>query len=186
MSVFFPSFNVRLLPRMLGMACVGAIVAGCYGILHDQVTFSISREYFTKMKFEQFAAADFGFPERVFVGEIGFLATWWVGFIAAWFLARMAVPVWPGRMAWRKVFAAVSIMLAIAFVTAVIGYVIGGNPGVDGPFWRSMCERMEIRDVAAFVRVGYIHYASYLGGLIGLVVAVFLMNRWKKCGAGES
>ncbi len=165
---------------MLGMAIVGALVAGGYGILHDQVTFSISPEYFTKMKFEQFAAADFGLPTRVFVSEIGFLATWWVGLIAAWFLARIAVPVWPGRIAWQKVFAAFSIILTIAFISAVIGWWLGGSDSGKSRFWQEMCASMEIRDVPAFVRVGYIHYASYIGGLIGLITAVFSLNRWKK------
>lgn len=30
------------------------IIAGFYGILHDQLTYTISSEYFTKFKFYQF------------------------------------------------------------------------------------------------------------------------------------
>ncbi|MCU0874407.1 MAG: hypothetical protein MUE50_18895 [Pirellulaceae bacterium] len=80
---------------MLGYAVLGAIVAGVYGILHDQVSYSISQEYFTRLKFLQFRYADFGWSQRVFVAEIGFLATWWVGFFAAWFIARVTVPAFP-------------------------------------------------------------------------------------------
>jgi predicted ribosomally synthesized peptide with SipW-like signal peptide len=32
---------------MLAIAFVGALVAGTYGVFHDQVTYSISPEYFT-------------------------------------------------------------------------------------------------------------------------------------------
>ena len=39
------------LPAMLRIALVGGVVAGAYGILHDQITYSISPEYFTKLKF---------------------------------------------------------------------------------------------------------------------------------------
>src|ERR1043166_5997270 len=59
---------------MLGYALLGALLAGTYGVVHDQVTYSISAEYFTRLKFSQFQRADFGFPPRVFVAEIGFLA----------------------------------------------------------------------------------------------------------------
>jgi hypothetical protein len=55
---------------------VGSLLAGFYGILHDQVTYSISNEYFTRLKFPQFHYANFGLSHRVFVAEIGFLATW--------------------------------------------------------------------------------------------------------------
>ena len=74
---------------MLGYAGLGAVLAGLYGILHDEITYTISPEYFTRLKFYQFDYADFGLPPRVLVAEIGFLATWWVGFFAAWFLARL-------------------------------------------------------------------------------------------------
>lgn len=75
---------------MIGVALVGGIVGGIYGIVHDQITYSISPEYFTKLKFDQFDYAGLG--DRIFVATIGFLATWWVGFIAAWFLARRLIP----------------------------------------------------------------------------------------------
>ena len=47
---------------MLGIAALGAVLAGCYGALHDQISYTISPEYFTKVKFEQFRYADFGWP----------------------------------------------------------------------------------------------------------------------------
>ena len=72
MNIFYPRIELRLLPRMLGIAFLGAIVGGLYGILHDQITYSISPEYFTRLKFFQFHYADFGLPPRYFVAEIGF------------------------------------------------------------------------------------------------------------------
>ncbi len=89
--------------RMLLMAIAGALAAGMYGIAHDQITYSISPEYFTRMKFAQFRHADFGFPPRIFIATIGFLGSWWVGLIAAWFLARLLVPSRPAPEAWRLI-----------------------------------------------------------------------------------
>ena len=61
-----PRISLVDLPWMLGVAAAGSLLAGLYGIGHDQLTYSISPEYFTKMKFEQFHYADFGFGNRVF------------------------------------------------------------------------------------------------------------------------
>jgi len=61
---------------MVGYSLVGAVMASVYGVMHDQFTYSISPEYFTRLKFLQFQYADFGLPARFFVAEIGFLATW--------------------------------------------------------------------------------------------------------------
>ena len=77
---------------MLGYALMGALIAGLYGVVHDQITYSMSPEYFTRVKFFQFHYADFGLPPRSFVAEIGFLATWWVGLIAGWFLGARRRP----------------------------------------------------------------------------------------------
>ena len=75
MNIFYPNLRWRWLLPMLGYALLGSLLAGVYGIIHDQITYSISPEYFTRLKFSQFHYADFGFPPRVFVAEIGFLAT---------------------------------------------------------------------------------------------------------------
>ena len=61
---------------------ISIILAGLYGIIHDQITYTISPEYFTKFKYQQF-----GFEPAWFGGHrqtviiIGFLATWWTGII---------------------------------------------------------------------------------------------------------
>src|SRR3954468_17526608 len=73
---------------MVRITVLGALAAAAYGALHDQISYAISPEYFTKMKFRQFSYANFGWPPRLFAAEVGFLATWWVGLVAGWFLAR--------------------------------------------------------------------------------------------------
>ena len=85
---------------MARMALLGAAIAGPYGALHDQISYIISPEYFTKMKFRQFSYADFGWPDRVFAAEVGFLATSWVGLFGGWFVARAGLAGMPKGMRW--------------------------------------------------------------------------------------
>ena len=44
MNVLYPQFRLSLLPSMLRYAFLGALVAGIYGIIHDQFTYFVSAE----------------------------------------------------------------------------------------------------------------------------------------------
>jgi hypothetical protein len=144
------------------------LVAGCFGIIHDQITYTISSEYFTRMKFEQFRAADFGFPARVFVAEIGFLATWWVGLIAAWFLSRIALPKFdsPGK----RVMKAMVTMIGLTAVFGICGYYLGPTLFQNRTGWSEALREMEVTDFNAFYQVAGVHLGSYAGALLGWVV----------------
>jgi hypothetical protein len=167
---------------MLGYAVLGAILAGVYGVLHDQITYGISPEYFTRLKFSQFHYANFGFPPRVLVAEVGFLATWWVGFFAAWFLARITVPAFPPRRAFWRTAQGFLIVFACGLAAFAAGYFYGilSTSGSECSGWKEVGSSLGISDLPAFVRVAYIHNASYLGGLVGLIVAILYVRRAKK------
>jgi hypothetical protein len=174
MGFLYPKVSRRDLPVMLGFALVGAIVAGAYGAIHDQLTYSISPEYFTRLKFRQFSYADFGLPERLFVAEIGFLATWWVGLVAGWLLARVSVPNQSREVATRQVLAGSSMVLAAALIAGGVGYALGRPSGADADYtaWRPLGSQLGIAELEDFVHVAYIHIAGYVGGLVGLVAAL--------------
>lgn len=50
-NLLYPTFSPRLLPRMFGIALIGGLLAGLYGVIHDQITYTISPDYFTQVKF---------------------------------------------------------------------------------------------------------------------------------------
>jgi hypothetical protein len=181
MNLLYPRIALRHLPSMLGVAGAGALIAGAYGILHDQVTFTLSQEYFTKFKSEQFTWADFGLPQRVFVAEVGFLATWWVGFVAGWFLARITVPHLTRRIALRRCL----VGFGIVFVPALAGGCVGAWLGwrrmhdMDLGAWTEFAEVYGVKQLDRFVWVGFIHNCSYAGGLAGLVTAL-IHTHWKR------
>jgi hypothetical protein len=180
-NLLYPKFRLNLLPAMLGYAIIGSLIAGLYGVIHDQITYSLSPEYFTRLKFAQFHYADSGLPPRWFVAEIGFLATWWVGFIAGWFLARMAVPKWPSVEARAGILRGFGIILTCAFAASLMGFGLGLLRGSNADYtaWQDFAQTRGVVDLPRFVRVAYIHNASYLGGLIGLIVALVYLRRLK-------
>jgi hypothetical protein len=173
MNIFYPVIPLKRLPAMLGIAAVGAIVAGIYGIFHDQMSYTISPEYFTKLKFRQFWYANFGWPQRVYASEVGFIASWWVGLIVGWVLARLGldgIP-WPERRG--HVLRAFAIVFATAILIGAIGLALGTfvahHSELSG--WDDLRDDLGLHDVASFVIVAYLHGGSYLGALVGVIAA---------------
>jgi hypothetical protein len=179
MNFLYPKFPARRLPAMARVALLGAVVAGCYGALHDQVSYAISPEYFTKLKFRQFSYADFGWTPRLFAAEVGFLATWWVGLFAGWFVARaglVELPAAERRSCTVRSFAIVLSVAAVAgLVGAVLGVVVTRNGDLGG--WSYWKQEYGIEDLQAFMIVAYLHAAGYLGALAGLILAIVYVRR---------
>lgn len=73
---------MRKFAVLSGTIFISILLAGLYGILHDQITYTIAPEYFTKFKFDQFGFGPAWFGgDRWTVVVIGFLATWWTGIL---------------------------------------------------------------------------------------------------------
>lgn len=162
---------------MLRLALEGTAVAAFYGLLHDQCTYSLAPEYFTKLKFAQFHWADFGLPTRVFVAEVGVIGSWWVGFFAAWFMARLAVPAWPWHEAARRCRKGIAFILATALLGSITGFVLGQQSAWDERFWGDLCHVLSVKDRRGFAHVAWIHYGTYGGGLAGAVGAILRLKK---------
>jgi hypothetical protein len=179
MNLFYPRFTFRQFRWMLLFGLVGAVIAGCYGIVHDQITYTIGPEYFTRFKFDQFFYLSRDQPLRLLVAEIGFIAASPVGLFAGWFLARLTVPHEPPRTAAKHTFQGVLIIVVTALLFAcVAGFITPTD--IDDPAmedWKFMLSSFRVHDTAAWLRVGNIHNASYLGGLVGLIAAIVFVYR---------
>jgi hypothetical protein len=69
--------RLALLPLSLVFACV---IAGAYGAIHDQISYTVAPSYYHDFKFIQFAIA----PElqnRLGASIVGWSATWWMGLV---------------------------------------------------------------------------------------------------------
>ena len=183
-SFLLPAAAWPVLRKAAVLSLTGALIAGAFGILHDQITYTISPEYFTRLKFDQFRAADFGFPTRVFVAEIGFLATWWVGLIAAWFLARIALPKFQSPE--KRVLLAMVVIVGITSLFAVIGYFIGPSLFGSRSDWRDALDSLGVADTTAFNRVAAIHLGSYAGAVLGWIAMMVKLARCQPPGTPTS
>lgn len=155
------------------------LVAGVYGIVHDQLTYTLAPEYFTKFKYRQFGfePAWFG-GHRPTVAVIGFLATWWTGLIIGCVLGATAFVFPDHRSMAAALRGAIVRVLLITAGFAVIGGLLGHfylvHTGVN--WWLPP----DLTDRSAFITVGSVHNFSYLGGAAGMLVALVYLLRQKR------
>jgi hypothetical protein len=149
------------------------VLAGLYGIIHDQITYSIAPEYFTRFKYRQFNIDPAIYGDRMAVALIGFLATWWMGYIIGIPLSAVALIYPDHRSMRRSALKAIVIVFITAVIFGVIGYFRGKyhlvKTGVD--WW--LPEDLIHRD--DFIIVGSIHNYSYLGGIVGLILGIIYL-----------
>lgn len=159
------------------------MIGGLYGILHDQLTYSISPEYYTKFKFYQFRLMDLGneaiFPNpRMEVSIVGFMATWWMGLPIGLILGLVGLIHTDYKRMFTVTMRSIFITVIVAFLTGLVGLAYGkfylADQGVD--WWLPE----NLIDTENFISVGSMHNFSYLGGLIGLIAGIVYSILQKK------
>jgi len=168
---------VRLLRKLgtfIALIATAAVFAAVYGALHDQLSYTVAPEYYTRFKFDQFAAYGVReLPPRLGAAVVGALATWWVGLYAGILVAgagfRHTTPIAMARATMRAYGILALVALAGGLLGLLVGWVAFGSneaaPYVD--WWRPAGLTAPRR----FYAVGMMHNAGYLGGAVGALVA---------------
>lgn len=167
---------------LLLIIVIALLIGGLYGIIHDQLTYSISNEYYTKFKFIQFGFIDHGdeaiLPNpRLYASAVGFLATWWMGIPIGIILGLVGLIHKNYKLMFKITMKAFVITVIVAFFTGLIGLAYGkiylANTGVN--WWLPD----NLIDTKNFISVSSMHNFSYLGGLTGLIVGIIYIIRQK-------
>ncbi|MEZ4842971.1 MAG: hypothetical protein R3A43_01830 [Bacteroidia bacterium] len=174
--------------HIVTQALIGAAIASIYGILHDQITYTISPEYYTKFKFIQFGLwhhfenvshSDLleivpQFP-RIRVIVVGIVATWWVGAILGFVLGLISFFSTSKERKFRVSFNALILAMFIATLVGVVGFFFGKYS--INPINAKKYVPDNVMDIKNFVIVATVHNFSYLGGLVGLVLGVIYLTK---------
>lgn len=149
-------------------------LAGIYGILHDQFTYTISPEYYTKFKFYQFELADdsnsgeaiFQNP-RLAVAAVGFMATWWTGILIGLGIGLTGLFQPNAKTMLKSSIKGIAIAISLAATAGLIGLAYGSLYLADtGVSWWLPPNLIDKKN---FITVGSMHNFSYWGAVIGLI-----------------
>ncbi|MBO0752279.1 MAG: hypothetical protein J2P53_09215 [Bradyrhizobiaceae bacterium] len=149
------------------------VAAGLFGMVHDQISYSVSAEYFTKFKFIQFHLIDPAIPERIRAAQVGFLASWWMGIPlgllcgAAAFVQRSPA-LMQSALSWSLLFIVV-FTLAVALAGAAYGW--RQTEAINLANYHGWFIPHDVKDLRRFLCAGYMHNAAYLGGALSVPAA---------------
>lgn len=147
--------------------------AAIFGILHNKISFGIGASYFYDVKF----AIDPVLQNRIGAGVVGALAIWWMGLLMGLPAFTLGLFTQAGRRRYfyaglKSIWIATSIAAIGAFIglafdhIADINNLVGYLPNVDA-----------FSDPEGFLRAAVMHEASYFGGVLGALAALYVMWR---------
>ncbi len=172
--------NKRLL-KLLVLIIITPLIAGSYGALHNQISYRISPEYFTKFKILQFDLVDMfeqGIDIRIIVAIIGFQATWSLGFPIGFLIGIMTFV----RSKSNKIIADGLIGISTCLFTTLIAGIVGYLKGINTPIENIKIDTSRYlfkygENIQDFYTAGSVHNAGYLGAAIGLVLSLIVLFR---------
>lgn len=168
---------MKKIVAFIGVVVMGIFSGGIFGIIHDQISYTISPEYYTDFKFQQFGMPDY-FLNRVGVAIVGWSATWWFGLILGIILATFLLK---GEMNSTLLLDAGKMIGITLLVAAGIGGIglLAGFLLLD-PSSENWMIPADVINKKNFLAVGAMHTLSYLGGLIGFALAIIYHRRVAK------
>jgi hypothetical protein len=155
------------------LVVIAMVLASLYGYFHNKVTFSISYEYFTEFKFDQFSALEYIVQndDPLKASYIGILATWW--FVAIIGGVMGVFSFFLTRVKFVHFLKAILICIGVTILFSFLGYLTGKysteDLGFEAVFLNGLQNKQD------FLTVGTIHNYSYFGGIMGLVMSVIYL-----------
>ncbi len=172
--------KVALFPGLLLAAC---LTAGLYGAIHNQVSYTVSPDYFHALKFDQFYIPE-KLRGRVGAALVGWHASWWMGFLIGVpvLIVGMILPGWKtylGHCLAAFVVVAATALLAGLAALAWAYLTVSASSLPAGEYPAGVADR------AAFARARAMHNFSYLGGFLGIVTGSLYLVVQRVRRAGE-
>lgn len=155
---------------------LSVIIAIFYGIVHNQFTYTISDEFFTKLMFERFGFVQYGQDTpRLTASIIGAWSTWWMGLVTGFVFATISLFHSDVRQMIKSIKGATLVVLGTSLIIGLIGLCYGflGFSRLDS----SCCFPLEVHNVKNFIAVSEMHSFSYLGGVVGLFLGIIWQIR---------
>jgi hypothetical protein len=155
------------------LVLVAVAFAGAYGVIHDQITYTVSPEYYTKFKFPQFALQESPLPDRVRAAIVGFLASWWMGLPIGILVGLMGFIHRGHRRMFEVSVRSYIFVVTFTLLVGLAGLAFGffQTASINRAAYAGWFIPPDVVHLRRFLCVGYMHNASYLGGALSIPLA---------------
>ncbi len=152
------------------------LLASLYGAVYEQITYSVSNEFFTKMRFQKYGIEN-ATNERWEAAIIGIKNTWGVGLALGIFLSLSGLLHSDNK---KMILVTAQSFLIALFTSFIFGMIalLFSQPSID------VVTEINVENKAAFNKVLSMNNYSYVGAVIGMFIGlgwqVFKTHRSKK------
>ena len=160
---------------------ISIIFASIFGVIHNQISYSISPEFFQNFLFGNFGTNEWNINNyRIEASIVGILGSYWVGFILGIIYLIIFLFI-NTQNNFKYIFKALIINLLFSLIGSVLGYLIAyffvsiENSGVWMDFGTNNPKN--------YIEAVYMHEGSYYGGIVGLLFGIIYLvlqnNKYK-------
>lgn len=148
---------------------IAGMILGCiYGIIHDQITYSISPEFYTKVRFWQMDINS-DLP-RIGVAKVGILNTWFYSLVISIVLSLAGLIHSTNKIIVRYTMQSFIIAISFALISGIAGWIIVYFFSFQD--FDNLKLPQTIDSDKPFKTVQLIHNFSYMGGIIGMLIGL--------------
>lgn len=157
--------KIALFPVLLALGC---LISGAYGAIHNQISYTVSPDYFDGFKFDQFAIPE-GLRNRWGASVVGWLASWWMGLIIGVPILLVGL-IMPDRKTYlTRCLAAFGVVAATALIVGLLALGGASYAITEESFPPTHLDLLGPGRRVAFARAGTMHNFSYIGGFLGIL-----------------
>ncbi len=156
----------------IALVAISSFSAGLYGVFYDQISYSISPEFFEKLRFpsDGYHLSDRVHP-RLKAAYAGWTHTWQVGLILGGILALAGLMHHNLRRMFNVTLVSFFITLTMAFLFGLVGLYMGSTKTGGDDVYLSLPP--DIKDPHHFMMVQNMQNFSYVGALAGIFIGLF-------------
>lgn len=167
--------------KVFSITSISILVASIFGAIHNQVSYSISSEFFQNYLFGKFGINEWGISSDITKASIvGIIGTYWVGAILGiiYSIIYLFLNV---ENKFQIIIKSIFINILVSIIGSLFAFLIAYffiSPEKSGVFmdFGTMYPKK-------YIEAAYMHTGSYYGGVLGLFLGItFLLNKNKKKG----
>jgi len=164
--------TLSIIFKVIIIIFLSIIIASLFGAIHNQISYSVSSEFFKDFLFGNFGVYDWEINnDRISASLVGILGSYWVGLILG-IIYSIIFLLLKIENNFKNILNAILINIGFAFLGSLIAYIISKFIGIEnsGVFMDFGTQHPQ-----NYIEAVYMHNGSYYGGIVGLIAGIIYL-----------